>query len=64
KTKVECINCHKTWHFAREYRSKGNQDFWRRDASNTGYKAKDNERRSGKQEESNALITLDGEGID
>ncbi|GJY86949.1 putative ribonuclease H-like domain-containing protein [Tanacetum coccineum] len=31
KTKVECYNCHKTGHFAREYRSKGNQDSRRRD---------------------------------
>ncbi|GKA09183.1 ribonuclease H-like domain-containing protein [Tanacetum coccineum] len=26
KTKAECFNCHKTGHFARECRSKGNQD--------------------------------------
>ncbi|GKB45060.1 ribonuclease H-like domain-containing protein [Tanacetum coccineum] len=44
KTKVECFNCHKTGHFARECRSKGNQDIKRRDAGNTGYKAKDNRR--------------------
>ncbi|GKD67512.1 hypothetical protein Tco_1309620, partial [Tanacetum coccineum] len=36
----------------------------RRDAGNTGYKAKDSGRRPGKQEETKALITLDGEGID
>ncbi|GJZ84241.1 ribonuclease H-like domain-containing protein [Tanacetum coccineum] len=45
KTKVECFNCHKTGHFARECRSKGNQESRRRDAWNTGYKAKDNGRR-------------------
>ncbi|GKD16937.1 ribonuclease H-like domain-containing protein [Tanacetum coccineum] len=45
KTKVECFNCHKTGHFARECKSKGNQDIRRRDAGNTGYKAKDNGRR-------------------
>ncbi|GKC60296.1 ribonuclease H-like domain-containing protein, partial [Tanacetum coccineum] len=32
KAKVECYNCHKTGHFARECRSKGNQDSRRRDA--------------------------------
>ncbi|GKC84916.1 ribonuclease H-like domain-containing protein, partial [Tanacetum coccineum] len=44
KNKVECFNCHKTRHFSRECRSKGNQDIRRRDAGNTGYKAKDNRR--------------------
>ncbi|GKA29959.1 hypothetical protein Tco_0716204 [Tanacetum coccineum] len=52
------------WHFARECRSKGNQDSRRRDAWNTGNKAKDNERRSGKQEEPKALVTIDGDGVD
>ncbi|GJS81041.1 retrovirus-related pol polyprotein from transposon TNT 1-94 [Tanacetum coccineum] len=64
KTKVECFNCHNTWHFARECRSKGNQESRRRDAGNTGYKAKDNGRRPGKQEEPKALVTLDGDGVD
>ncbi|GJW51268.1 ribonuclease H-like domain-containing protein [Tanacetum coccineum] len=64
KTKVECYNCHKTGHFTREYRSKGNQDSRRRDAWNTRNKDKDNGRRSGKQEESKALVNLDGEGSD
>ncbi|GJZ86738.1 ribonuclease H-like domain-containing protein [Tanacetum coccineum] len=63
KTKVECFNCHKTGHFAREYKSKGNQESRRRDAGNTGYKAKDNMRRPGKQEEPKALVTLDWEEI-
>ncbi|GJY50800.1 ribonuclease H-like domain-containing protein [Tanacetum coccineum] len=64
KTKVECFNCHKTWHFARVCRLKGNQDIRKRDARNTGYKAKDNGRRPGKQEEPKALETLDGDGVD
>ncbi|GKB16273.1 ribonuclease H-like domain-containing protein [Tanacetum coccineum] len=64
KTKVKCFNCHTTRHFAKECRSKGNQDIRRRDAGNTGYKAKDNGRRPGKQEEPKALVTLDGDGVD
>ncbi|GJY30311.1 putative ribonuclease H-like domain-containing protein [Tanacetum coccineum] len=45
-------------------KSKGNQDIRRRDTGNTGYKAKDNGRRPGKQEEPKALVTLDGDCID
>ncbi|GJX31246.1 ribonuclease H-like domain-containing protein [Tanacetum coccineum] len=64
KTKVECFNFHNTWYFTRECRSKGNQESRRRDARNTRYRAKDNGRRPGKQEEPKALVTLDGEGVD
>ncbi|GKA29676.1 retrovirus-related pol polyprotein from transposon TNT 1-94 [Tanacetum coccineum] len=42
---------------------KGNQDSRRREAWKWN-KDKDNGRRSGKQEESKALVTLDGEGVD
>ncbi|GJY80190.1 putative ribonuclease H-like domain-containing protein [Tanacetum coccineum] len=59
KTKVECYNCHKTRHFARECRTKGNQDNRRRDAWNSRNKEG---RRSDKQEDSKALVTIDGEG--
>ncbi|GJY55863.1 putative ribonuclease H-like domain-containing protein [Tanacetum coccineum] len=45
-------------------RSKGNQDSRRRDTWNTRNKDKENGRRSGKQEDSKALVTLDGEGVD
>ncbi|GJV41747.1 hypothetical protein Tco_1420187 [Tanacetum coccineum] len=48
----------------RRLQSKGNQESKRRDAGNTGYRAKDNGRRPGKQEEPKALVTLDGEGVD
>ncbi|GJV55768.1 ribonuclease H-like domain-containing protein [Tanacetum coccineum] len=45
-------------------KSKGNQYSRRRDAWNTRNKDKENGRRSGKQEDSKALVTLDGAGID
>ncbi|GKB22649.1 ribonuclease H-like domain-containing protein [Tanacetum coccineum] len=61
KTKVECYNCHKTGNFARECRTKGNQDNRRRDAWNSGNK---DGRRSGKQEDSKALVTINGEDVD
>ncbi|GKF02556.1 ribonuclease H-like domain-containing protein [Tanacetum coccineum] len=61
KTKVECYNCHKTGHFARECRIKGNQDNRRRDAWNSGNK---DVSRTGKKENSKALVTIDGEGVD
>ncbi|GJY98342.1 ribonuclease H-like domain-containing protein [Tanacetum coccineum] len=61
KTKVECYNCHKTGHFARECRTKGNQDSKRRNAWNYGNK---DGRRFGKQEDSKDLVTINGEGVD
>ncbi|GJW38564.1 putative ribonuclease H-like domain-containing protein [Tanacetum coccineum] len=51
----------KTGHFARECRTKGNQDSRRRDAWNSRNK---DGRRFGKQEDSKALVTIDKEGVD
>ncbi|GKC13660.1 ribonuclease H-like domain-containing protein, partial [Tanacetum coccineum] len=59
KTKVECYNCHKTGHFARECRTK--EDNRRRDGWNTGNK---DGSRTGKKEESKAMVTVDGESVD
>ncbi|GJV77862.1 ribonuclease H-like domain-containing protein [Tanacetum coccineum] len=61
KTKVECYNCYKTRHFAKECRNKGTQDNRRRDAWNSGNK---DGSRNGKKEESKALVTVDREGVD
>ncbi|GKG02821.1 ribonuclease H-like domain-containing protein, partial [Tanacetum coccineum] len=61
KTKVECYNCHKTRHFARDCRIKGNQDNRRRDAWNSGTKYGS---RTGKKEDSKALVTINGEGVE
>nr|GEU72327.1 copia protein [Tanacetum cinerariifolium] len=44
--------------------SKGNQDNRMRDAGNTGYKVRDNEKRSAKHDEHKAMVTIDGEGVD
>ncbi|GJR11551.1 hypothetical protein Tco_0794203 [Tanacetum coccineum] len=51
----------KTGHFAKECRTKGNQDSKRRDAWNSRNK---DGRRYGKQDDSKALVTIDGEGVD
>nr|GEY33079.1 hypothetical protein [Tanacetum cinerariifolium] len=64
KSKVKCFNCHNTGHFAKECRSKGNQDSKRRDARNTRYKEIDNGKRSAKQDEHKAMVIIDGEGSD
>ncbi|GJX23188.1 hypothetical protein Tco_0227633 [Tanacetum coccineum] len=56
KAKVECYNYHKTWHFARECRSKGNQDSRRRDAGDTGH--------SEDEQENYALMAYSNSGSD
>nr|GEY97750.1 xylulose kinase-1 [Tanacetum cinerariifolium] len=38
KTKLECFDCHKIGHFARDYRAKGNQDSRRRDGGYGDYR--------------------------
>ncbi|GJU24377.1 putative ribonuclease H-like domain-containing protein [Tanacetum coccineum] len=68
KTKVECFNCHRRGHFARECRATRNQGNKNGDA---GYKSRDNTRRTVPVETSdalvvqdNALIVQDGLGYD
>nr|GEV39124.1 hypothetical protein [Tanacetum cinerariifolium] len=64
KTKVECFNCHKIRHFARDCRAKGNQDSRRSDVGYNGNKTRDNGRRPAYQDDSKALVTINGEDID
>nr|GEW35925.1 ribonuclease H-like domain-containing protein [Tanacetum cinerariifolium] len=56
KTKVECFNCHKMGHFAREYRAPRNQDRGRRDNYRQGSKAEEHAPK--------ALMAIDGVGWD
>nr|GEV26118.1 copia protein [Tanacetum cinerariifolium] len=52
------------WHFARDCRAKGNQDNKRRDARYNGNKTRENGRRHAYQDDSKALVIIDGEDID
>nr|GEU66679.1 ribonuclease H-like domain-containing protein [Tanacetum cinerariifolium] len=62
KTKVECFNCHRRWHFARDCRSARNSENMSRDAGNVGYKGRYNCKRSAKEEDENAFVVQDGLG--
>ncbi|GJR50825.1 putative ribonuclease H-like domain-containing protein [Tanacetum coccineum] len=56
---MNAYNCHKTGHFARECRTK--EDNRRRDGWNPGNK---DGSRTGKKEDSKAMVTVDGECVD
>ncbi|GJY71345.1 ribonuclease H-like domain-containing protein [Tanacetum coccineum] len=56
KSKVECKNCHKRGHFARECRAPRNQDNWNRDYTRRNVKVE--------TPTTNALVAKDGFGYD
>ncbi|GKA83430.1 ribonuclease H-like domain-containing protein [Tanacetum coccineum] len=56
KAKVECFNCHRRGHFSRECKAPRNQ--WSRNRD-TGYRSRDNTRRTIPVETSNALVVQD-----
>nr|GEU35380.1 xylulose kinase-1 [Tanacetum cinerariifolium] len=64
KTKVECFNCHKMRYFTRDCKAKGNQNSRKRDVRYNGNKTRENGRRPAYQDDSKALVTINGEDID
>nr|GEY16425.1 hypothetical protein [Tanacetum cinerariifolium] len=62
KTKVECFNCHRRGHFARDSGSAMNSGNKSRDAGNAAYKGRDNGKRPTKEDDEKALVVQDGLG--
>nr|GEZ89186.1 hypothetical protein [Tanacetum cinerariifolium] len=62
KWQVECFNCHRRGHFARDCRTTRNSGNKSRDAENAGYRGRDNGKRPVKEEDEKALVVKDGLG--
>nr|GEV05368.1 FGGY family of carbohydrate kinase [Tanacetum cinerariifolium]GEW35141.1 FGGY family of carbohydrate kinase [Tanacetum cinerariifolium] len=60
KWQVECFNCHRRGHFARDCRTVMNPRNKGRDTRNTGYRGRDNGKRPAKDEDEKALVVQDG----
>nr|GFB51378.1 hypothetical protein [Tanacetum cinerariifolium] len=62
KTKVECFNCNRREHFARDCRRARNSRNRSRDAGNAGYRGRDNGKSPAKEKDEKALVVHDGFG--
>nr|GEU48738.1 hypothetical protein [Tanacetum cinerariifolium] len=60
--RVECFNCRRRRHFARDCRSARNSGNKSRDARNARYRGRDNGKRPTKEEDEQALVVQDGLG--
>nr|GFB88549.1 hypothetical protein [Tanacetum cinerariifolium] len=60
KTKVECFNCHRRGHFARDCKTARNLGNMSRDTGNAGYKGRNNGKRPAREEDEKALVVQDG----
>nr|GEW17769.1 putative ribonuclease H-like domain-containing protein [Tanacetum cinerariifolium] len=60
KWQVECFNCHRRRHFARDCRTARNSKKKSRDAGNAGYRGRDNGKRPAIEEDEKALVVQDG----
>nr|GEW54195.1 hypothetical protein [Tanacetum cinerariifolium]GEW54535.1 hypothetical protein [Tanacetum cinerariifolium] len=62
--RVECFNCHRRGHFARDCRTAKNSGNRSRDAGNVGYRGRDNGKRHVREDDEKALVVQDRLGYD
>nr|GEX87434.1 ribonuclease H-like domain-containing protein [Tanacetum cinerariifolium] len=62
KTKIECFNCHRKGHFARDCKTVRNSGNMSRDLGNARYRGRDNGKRPVREEDEKSLVVQDGLG--